>query len=74
MSNAPFIIRFLTEDIKDINGCVLRKNTSVVVSERKSKDFQSLETCMISVNNGKDSLQDFDKHIVFKKYLYKNSI
>jgi hypothetical protein len=29
---------------------------------------------MISVNNGKDSLQDFDKHIVFKKHLYENSI
>jgi hypothetical protein len=74
MSNRPFIIRTLTEDIADINGCVLHKNISLIVSQRHSEDFQYRETCTVYIDNGKDSLSDFDKHIVFKKKLYENSI
>ena len=74
MSDRPFIIRTLTEDITDINGCVLCKNISLIISQRPSEDFQYRETCTVYVDNGKDSLLDFDKYIVFKKKLYENSI
>jgi hypothetical protein len=74
MSDRPFIIRTLTEDIADINGCVLHKNISLIVSQRHSENFQHRETCIIYLDNGKNSLGDFKKHIVFKKHLYENSI
>ena len=74
MSDKPLTIRILIEDIADINGCVLHKNVSFIVSRKLTEKFQNLETCKIYIDNGKDSLWDFDKHIVFRKLMLKNSI
>ena len=74
MSDKPLTIRTLIQDITDINGCVLYKNISFIVSRIQTEKFQSLQTCKIYIDNGKDSMWDFDKHIVFKKLMLENSI
>ena len=69
-------IRTLTNKIFDIKGVILTKGISFVISKKVLKPIidKQIETCLIYLDTGGNSLSDFNQHVVSKKVIYENSI
>lgn len=69
------ILRIFTSNVKTQKGIVLEEGTCFLVPKNFSPKYStnSLETCLIYVDNGGDNWEEFDQHILFKTQIIEKS-